>query len=144
MSRRDSFTQEMHSVSCDSTLEVLHYEGIAVGNPRHPARRWTCQPSGSERSHCRLTALRNRTFSTVWAILLSKENATIWNQLMSKHRSSIFRYERIVRSMMARQRRIKVEEADVVKPKEVVILYGNTGTGKTTAARSEATPAAVS
>ncbi|KAH0482761.1 MAG: uncharacterized protein KVP18_002771 [Porospora cf. gigantea A] len=56
-----------------------------------------------------------------------------WNGLVSKHRSSIFRYERIVRSMI----RIVVEEADVVQPKEVMILFGNTGTGKTTTARSE-------
>ncbi|KAH0472404.1 MAG: uncharacterized protein KVP18_000953 [Porospora cf. gigantea A] len=39
--------------------------------------------------------------------------------------------------MMAHQRRIVVEESDVVLPKEVVILFGNTGTGKTTTARSE-------
>ncbi|KAH0488714.1 MAG: hypothetical protein KVP17_005284, partial [Porospora cf. gigantea B] len=55
-----------------------------------------------------------------------------------KDRSNCFRYERIVRSMMAHQRRIVVEESGVVQPKEIVILFGNTGTGKTSTARAEA------
>ncbi|KAH0476236.1 MAG: hypothetical protein KVP17_000937 [Porospora cf. gigantea B] len=65
------------------------------------------------------------------------ESGMTFQSLALKHRSNCFRYERVVRSMMAHQRRILVEETEVPTPKTVVILFGNTGTGKTTAARAE-------
>ena len=69
------------------------------------------------------------------------ESGMSWQSLVCKHRSTVFRYERIVRSMMVHTRRIEVEEEEYVTPKEVCIFFGNTGTGKTTAARAEATGA---
>ena len=72
---------------------------------------------------------------------IDKATVVAFQSLALKHRSNCFRYERIVRSMIAHQRRIIVEETGIVQPKEVVILFGNTGTGKTTAARAEASGA---
>ncbi|KAH0487768.1 MAG: uncharacterized protein KVP18_004849 [Porospora cf. gigantea A] len=58
--------------------------------------------------------------------------------LVLKHRAAVFRYERIVRSMMVHKRRVEVEETEIADPKEVCIFFGNTRTGKTSAARAEA------
>ncbi|KAH0480755.1 MAG: hypothetical protein KVP17_004076 [Porospora cf. gigantea B] len=66
------------------------------------------------------------------------EGGMAFQSLVLKHRSSVFRYERIIRSMMANRRRIEVEQEEYVQPKDVCIFFGTTGTGKTTTARAEA------
>ena len=66
------------------------------------------------------------------------EGGMQFQSLVLKHRSSVFRYERIIRSMMANRRRVIVDEEEYAQPKDVCIFFGTTGTGKTTAARAEA------